>query len=232
MGYPDHFLLNFGGNRGTSTGEIWSCGIRMWADDYTTLDEEEYLNGVAKDAIAAWFVRPNSKIMNNADLRWAKFNNIGPDGEYTSELTNEYIWPTPVAGVNSGASNVIFQATVALSWRTNAKDRGIASHGRIFSPAPAVTTSSGGGLFPAADALLMAQSAALFLNTLDVTVGTSPMRPAIVSRGKRSGPADDPVYGTGEANQIDWVFVDNRIDIQRRRANQLVAATSTAEVLY
>lgn len=204
----------------------------MWGENYDGFDEVDYLSGLAKDAIAAWFVRLNSKIMNNVDLRWAKFNNIGPDGEYTSDSTNEYIWPVPVQGVNTGGNNSIFQATVALSWRTNNKDRGIASHGRIFSPAPAVQVAAGTGLFPAADALLMAQSAALFLNTLDISIGSEPFRPAIVSRGRRSGPVDNPTYGPGEANQIDWVFVDNRVDIQRRRANQLTAATSVVEVLY
>jgi len=201
----------------------------MWGASYSTFDEVGYLNGVAKDALAAWFVRTNSKISNTCDLRWAKFNVINEDGEYGEETTNEYIWTTPILGGVSSAGLNIFQAAVCLSWRTNDKDRGLASHGRIYSPAPAVAVAVGSGLFPAADALLMAQSAALLLNTLDITIDLEPFRPCIVSRGRQTSPG---VYGEGEVHQIDTVLVDNRVDILRRRANQLVPATSSAVVAY
>ena len=230
MGYPPHFLLQFGGSRSSATSEIWSCGIRLAAASFAGFDEEAYLAGVGKDALAAWFVRTGSRIANTADLRYAKFNSINPDGEYEEDSTNEYIWPTPIVGGSTGAGLNIFQAAVCLSWRTNAKDRGLASHGRIYSPAPAVAVAAGSGLFPAADALAMATSAALLLNTLDVSFGLDQvLRPSIVSRGHLNA---DGTYGDGESQQIDWVYVDNRVDILRRRANSLVAATSQVEVLY
>lgn len=228
MGYPVHFLATFGGTRGTGTGEIWSCGIRMWAASYAGFDENAYLGGVMKTALQEWFLRPGSKIAESAKLAWCKLNAINEDGEYAEDRTNEFIYPSAISGGSTSPVNMPYQAAVALSWRTNVKDRGIGSHGRIYSPAPSITTNPLNGLFPAADALAMATSAALLINTLDITLGSDPFRPCIVSRGRKSGES----YGPGEANQIDWVHVDNRVDTQRRRANQLLPVTSAVEVLY
>ena len=220
MAYSDHFLLQFGGNVGTTSGEIWSCGIRLWSDDYGGLDEMGYLTDVAAPALSAWFGRVDSRIGSYATLVYAKFNHIGPDGHYTEPVTNEHFYPTPIAGGATPTGGMPYQGCLVLSWRSNAATRGPASKGRIYSPAPAVSLTTTSGLFTPAQALSAATSAATLLNTLDVAIAGDVLRPQIMS-------AIDEAH-----NQIDSVHVDNRIDIQRKRANSLVAATSVAPISY
>lgn len=224
MAYPPHYLLQFGGTVGTGTGEIWSCGIRLVLqnaapDDFNPGDG--YLEDTAAPALSAWFLRPGSEIGSTARLVYAKCNEIGPDGRYVQDTTNEFFYPTTITGAGGGAA-FPYQATVALSWETNAADRGPASKGRIFSPAPSVTLAPTTGLFSTAEALTMATSASLLLNSLDDSVSISgQVRPHIVSN-----------IGEGSANEINRVRVDNRVDIQRKRANQLVATSSNVPFSY
>lgn len=232
MGYPQHWLTQFGGSVGATNQEIWSCGIRMVVQNGPPINSfdpgEGYLTSIAVPALAAWMTRPTSKITPNCKLRWVKCNEIAEDGTYADQGTvNEYFWPTPVAG-GGGSAFLPFQATVVLSWETTVADRGLASKGRIYSPQPAVSIDNG-GLFAAADALGMATSASVLLNSLDDSVGSGQIRPHIVSRGRQTSPG---VYGPGAANEINRVRVDNRIDTQRRRANQLVAASSVVPFTY
>lgn len=224
MAYPPHYLLQFGGTVGTATGEIWSCGIRLVLqnaapDDFDPGDG--YLVSTAVPALAAWMTRASSKIGAPAKLAYAKCNSIGPDGRYTSSTTNEYFWPTPVIG-GGGGGGLPFQCAVVLSWETDNATRGPASKGRIYSPVPQVAASATTGLFSVSDALGMAQSAATLLNSLDDSVGPAgQIRPAIVSN-----------VGEGSQNEINIVRVDNRVDIQRRRANQLVPVSSVVPFSY
>lgn len=220
MAYSPHFLLQFGGKLGTTSNEIWSCGIRLWSTDYGGFDEVAYLTTVAVPALAAWLGRATSKISSSCSLTFAKMNPIGADGHYSDPgVTNEYFWATPPTG-GGGSGTLPFQASVVLGWRTNERSRGPASKGRIYSPAPVVSTNALTGLFVASDALGMATSAATLLNTLDVGFDTDVLRPSIMS-----------AIG-GAHSQIDSVVVDNRVDIQRRRANQIIAAESVVPITY
>jgi len=220
MAYSPHFLLQMIGTIGTANPEIWSCGIRMWGADYGSFDEVEYMEGLAKDRCAAWIATVGARIGSNCSLDKIKFNHIDAAGHYSDPGgSQEYVYPTPVVG-GAGLPNTPYQSAVVLTWRTNAADRGPGSKGRIYSPCPVVAVDPATGLFPTANALTMAQAAATLLNTLDISIGTEPFRPCILSGVN------------GAHNQIDWVSVDNRIDTQRRRANALVAASSLVEVLY
>lgn len=226
--YPLHFLFTFGGVVGAALTsdpgkEIWSCGIRHMIDSAVLddFDPEQWLDDNAVPALTTWFPSGNAHIAADCWVKWAKMNAIGADGKYVESVTHERLGLSiGGAGATAGSN---YQDTVVLSWRTNAASRGPASKGRIYSPRPDVSTSGTTGLFAAADALQMATAAATFLNTLDASIGvTGFIRPAIIS----------DVPPGGAQNQVDWVYVDNRVDTQRRRANSLVAATSQVEILY
>lgn len=219
--YEPHYLLQFGGTLGDAAPEQWSCGIRMMSDAWSGFDEEGWFSGVGQSAPSAWMARADSKISNKAKLTFVKFNKIDASGHYEDTgSTREHFYPTPIAGA-SGAAVLPYQCTVVLSWRTLGATRGRASKGRIYSPLPGVTVGLSTGLFLAAEAQLMANSAALFLNTLDASFGVGNyIRPAIMSGVD------------GSWNQIDSVVVDNRVDTQRRRATNLVPVESTAVVTY
>lgn len=219
--YEPHYLLQFGGSIGTANEEIWSCGIRLWSTNFDGFDETGWFDGVGKTAPSDWMIRPGSKIGGHCKLRFVKFNFINSAGHYDDPgNTREWIYPTPVAG-GGGPSNLPWQSAVVLSWRTNDVSRGRASKGRIFSPAPSTTVTGTTGLFPTADALAMATSAALFLNTLDAGFGSGDtIRPEIMSSVD------------GSHHQIDSVIVDTRMDVQRRRANAVTPIEQTVPVLY
>lgn len=223
MPYPSHYLLQFGGPKGTPALENWSCGIRMVAvggdlDQAATMD---YLEDVCSVALKDWFVRVTSKISAEAKLAFAKLNRISPDGTYAEPTTVQYFyssaWSGGVAG--TGTAAIIPQASLALTWETDTVSRGLASRGRIYSPAPAVASSAATGLFPAGDALTIATSAAQLISDLRGPGGAGSMVPNIVSD-----------QGAGVAHRIDQVSVDNRVDIIRKRANQLVPARSKIAV--
>lgn len=222
--YTPHYLLQMIGTNGSANPEIWSCGIRLWSASFSGFDEVGYLNGLAKDACAAWVTRATSKINTVCSLDVLKFNFINATGHYEDPgNTLQYVYPTPPSG-GGGTSTNPYQAAVVLTWRTKDVARGRGSRGRIYSPAPTVGTSATTGLFASAEALGMAQSAQTLLNTLDVGFG-EPVTGGII-RPQIMSSVD------GSHHQIDWVDVDNRVDVQRRRANQLVPAKSTVEVLY
>lgn len=230
MAYPEHYLMQFGGTLGTPAGEIWSCGIRLVLDGnpLADLDESDFMTEQCVPALAGWFGRATSKISSATRLAFVKFNLIDGEGLYVKEETTEYFWPVPLTGAG-GTSALPFQCSVALTWETDEKSRGLASKGRIYSPGPTVVTSN--GLFSSTDALGMAQSAATLIAALEIEVdaSTATTRPAIVSRGRKTG---EDTWGTGEWSKITSVSVDNRVDIQRRRGNQLVPVRSTQVIAF
>lgn len=225
MVYPNHYLLQFGGSLGTNPNEIWSCGIRMVLQNAAPDDFDPgggYLTSVAVPALAAWIARPTSRVGSSCRIRYAKCNRIAPNGNYfENDATNEYFWPA--AGIaGAGPSTMPYQASVVLSWETDAAERGPASKGRIYSPLPTVQVDQPTGVFLASQALEMATSASTLLNSLDDSVGPlGQIRPHIVSN-----------VGAGAANEINRVRVDNVVDTQRRRRNALVGASSVVPFSY
>lgn len=219
--YTPHYLLQFGGSIGTLNEEIWSCGIRLHAGDYTGFDEDDHFTSVCVPALAAWMARSGSGIANTTKLRFAKFNFINAAGHYDDPgNTREHIYGTPVAG-GFGAGTLPWQCCLVIGWRTDAATRGRASKGRIYSPTPGGSFTGSTGLVSSAFALAAATSAATLLNDIDAGFGgTNTIRPHIMSSVD------------GSFNEINSVVVDTRLDIQRRRANNLVGVESTAVVTY
>lgn len=211
MGYQPHFLLAFGGHQGHAE-EQWACGIRLAAfgieNPFESVDEEQYLNNTALPALQAWFGRAGSKIYSAARMQWVKFNAIRPDGRYADQGTTHE--RTVAYAAAATGNRMPLQACICLSWRTDAVDRGPGSRGRIYSPAPTVSLNGSTADIEPADRVLIADSAALLLNSLDAAIGGplgAVLRPVIASK-----------VGDGVNHQIDAVVVDSAMDIQRRRA--------------
>lgn len=217
MPYNEHWLCSFGGALGVGTGEAWSCGIRLANAGAETIDEEEYLDVIAVPRISEWIVRADSHIGFGTHLNFVKFNKINPDGLY-EDPGHPHTRFLDVAG-GTDTSTLPFQACVVVTTRSNSVSAGPGSRGRFFSPYPAVHTGST-GLFNTIEAQEIADSAAILMDNLEDTGGFSNIRPHIMSQK----------YST--EYQIDYVTVDNRVDTQRRRANQLVAAKFRADIDY
>lgn len=229
MAYPEHYLLSFGGHQG-ELEETWNCGIRLAEYDsgvFGSVDQQGYLTTVAAPALSAWFSRAGSRIYSGAKLLWAKFNMINEQGHYADpSVTNEHSYGVGISGSQSSPLHPL-QVCMVLSWRSDEAERGIASKGRIFSPRPCVTIDAAGDV-DGGTRVVVADSAALLLNTLDITVGSGFMRPSIVSPGRGWPEQDNP----GLARQIDRVVVDSALDIQRRRARSQTHEITSSPVSY
>lgn len=232
MGYPQHWLLAFGGHQG-HVEEMWANGIRLCLYGEfgpVFMDEEQYLTDTAVPALTAWFTSVGAKIYSGARITWIKFNEIDADGLYADASTTHERLALNIAGGGGSSPLHPLQVAAVLSWRTNDAERGLASRGRIYQPRPCITVDVNGDI-ASGDRASLASAAALLLNSLDVSVGTPPapvLRPSIVSRGKKSG----STWGEGANHQIDSVVVDSALDIQRRRANRQSREQSTAAVVY
>lgn len=191
------------------------------ADD-EKVDEEQWLDDTGVPALKAWMQNSLSRMSFDTILNFAKFNRIGPDGKYADPgPVHQRTW----AGTSgsSAQSELPLQASLCLTWRSNDATRGLASKGRIYAPRPAIQVGAD-GLFGTSTALGCAQAAAALINSLDASlgpIGSGTIRPYIVSGGLGA-----------KAFQVDYVTVDNRIDIQRRRANAQNPSKSRAEVNY
>lgn len=220
MTYVNHYLLQFGGTLGNDETEIWSSGIRMWTDDFTGYDEEDHFDNIIVPALSDWYARTTSHISALSQLTFAKYNLIGADGHYVEPNVREHVYSPIVNGGSAATKPLPFQCSLVVGFRSNEASRGLASRGRMFQPAPQVTMDGNTGLFATAEALEVATSAATLLNTLDISLGIHPMRAHIMSN-------QDEAH-----HQIDWCYVDNVIDTQRRRRNALVGVTSKVQVTY
>lgn len=232
MGYPEHWLLAFGGHQGNAE-EIWACGIRLgvYGDPFSSgIDEEQYLTNTAVPALTSWFGNANAKIHSAARLTWVKFNEIDSEGLYADQTTTHERLSLNISGGGASVGAHPLQVAVVLSWRTDAAERGLASKGRIYSPRPVVSVDLNGDV-SGPDRVLIADAAALLLNGLDASDGIPPapvLRPSIVSRGKKTG----STWGPGAIHQIDRVVVDSALDIQRRRANHQSREVTSKAVVY
>jgi len=222
MTYRPHYLLQFGGTLGNDETEIWSSGIRLWSDDYSGYDEEGHFTGAIVSGLSAWFARATSHISALAQLTFAKYNLIDASGHYSEPNVREHAFSPIVNGGSAATKPLPFQCSLVVGFRSNEASRGLASKGRMYQPAPQVTIDVNTGLFLPAEALEVATSAATFLNTLDTGWGVLSqfIRPHIMSEQDEA------------AHQIDWCWVDNVVDTQRRRRSALQGATSKMQVTY
>lgn len=227
MGYPQHWLLSFGGHQG-DVNEIWNCGIRMAVageDDVPPelVDEEAYLTDTAVPALTAWFSSANAQIAVGCKLLWCKFNQIAPDGTYSSpnELHERVM---NVSGqVTSTVSLHPLQVSIVYSFRTDEKLRPPGAFGRIYSPRPAVAVDVNGDMSGALR-VAVGDAAGLLLENLSEILGDPGVwlfRPSIVS-----------AVGAGERHVINTVVIDSSLDIQRRRSNHQSKEITGTPVLY
>lgn len=226
MTYPDHWLCSFGGALGSAGKEHWSCGIRMVLytppGSGTELDEEQWLEEQGEVALTAWILRATSHIGAMAFLDFVKLNRIGPDGNY-ADPNNPHTRFIPHVQAGGGTSVMPFSAAVCVTTRT-AFLAGPASKGRFYQPLPDFSCGTD-GKFNGAYAAEIADSARILMDNLEVAIGPPPastFRPNVVS-----------AIGSGTVHLITHCSVDNRMDTQRRRSNQLVGIISqSADIDY
>jgi hypothetical protein len=212
-----HVVIQWGGT--LPGGEIWSNMLRGGSAGtgasapVPTHDEMiSWLQGELKDEIAAWHSRPSTQTSSSVKLTFAKANVVDQDGHYVEQTTNEYVYPTPIAGGSAAAFHPT-QVAWCLSLTTGLS-RGLAHRGRFYLPCPAVDVDRSNGLVSAADAQLVANSLKTFIEAVADTPGLdaiNPFKVLVMSKG-----------GTGGATHVvTGVEVGRVLDTQVRRRNAL-----------
>jgi hypothetical protein len=211
-----HVLAQWGGT--LPGGEIWSNSIRLAGD--TTGNNAEvptqgdliaWLEGPAKDAVAAFHADPNTGIHSAAKLVFLKMNVVDVNGHYIEQTTHEWVYSPVVAG-GSSANLHPNQCTLVVS-TTTAFERGPAHRGRFYLPlcAKSIETASGG--ISTGEAMLVATAAATFLSALHDQPGLDPTLPGDMHVCVMSS------VGAGATNRITGCEVGTVVDTQRRRRN-------------
>lgn len=223
MFYPFHQLLQIGGYIGGDSHpvEVWTCNIRLItvAPGDTTAPiglsvprAQAYLTDVVRPALNTWW-GSSLYVSEAAKLQFVKVNSLDNNGHYAYPTTVEYFYPDPASGAGPSTNGHPFQVSRVVSWLTDVS-RGKASKGRIFLPCATGAVDEETGL--TSDGASIALASATFLDALNHTSDDEEAlntRPAVVS-----GLILD---GSRQFNYITRVRVDNKLDIQRRRANEL-----------
>lgn len=233
MTYQAHALLRFGG--AWFQTEQWSCGLRVatsepsntvqnWIDALEPNSPGEtplLIEEVIYPIVRAWFLRPASQISQRARLDYVAMNAIGPDGKY-ADAANPHTYEVPTDERESGtsAAQTWPQVTTAVSLRTQ-QTRGLATHGRIYTPTAAPNGGTGrldqGTAQGIADSLgemieAISQESQLFL--------AGEMRVVVASDKGSPGPMRIVTRtACGDVN-----------DTQRRRRNQLAEVYQFSEL--
>jgi hypothetical protein len=224
MTWPSHLLLSMGGP--LYDVDDWSMGIRLSIP--TGLNQNPFhdeigqgLDDLAEDIRTWWVGNTNIQTMA-AQLAFIKLNAIGPDGKYRdSTQTHAHYWTgtLPATGYTPVYPS---QVSLAVTWMTDA-ERGRASKGRVFLPAPRLSVNTSTGILEAADVLGVANRMASLVNSIndwpgwDLVSEFGSMRVCVVSG-----------LGDGTIRPVTGVRVGRVLDTQRRRRSSLDEGYQTA----
>lgn len=225
MVYPNRFhrLVILG----TAFTDVWNTSLSIAADNGTDLEAvtPELLETIA-GVVSAWYTKntaPNVQFGTTHKLTGIKLNRIGVDGRYVDDTTQEWTYPTPLAGTN--VLTPIAQAATVMSLRTAAA-RGPASRGRMYLPpatgftAPDATT----GLASAAAALRVAQAGAEFIDGINdaynATFPTFSVGEVVVASNT----------GLGRFRRVTEIQVGRVPDVMRSRRSALSEDYQSAAV--
>ena len=200
-------------------GEIWSNSLRMGGtqtgdnNDMPTHEElEDWCNGAAKDAVAAFHGDFGAYVHSVCKLTYLKMNVVGMNGRYTDLNTIEHVYAPPVAGGASGNPHPN-QVTLCVSLSTDFS-RGYAHRGRFYLPMPSIPVDGTTGLISAATAGQVAAATKTFIEALadepGLDIGPLNMKVLVMSQ-----------RGSGVTNVVTGVDVGRVLDTQRRRRTDL-----------
>lgn len=137
MSFPEkHVLLTFGGGL-ASGAEQWVCGIRLRNTDPIGYPDHQAINGWTNNglqtAVSNFWQQYGGFVPYSTTLTFVKANTVGTDGKYTDDQTNEFYYPTPIAGRSN--QSVPTEVCVAVTFKTGIT-HGLAREGRIYLPTP------------------------------------------------------------------------------------------------
>lgn len=234
MAYPDHQLLQISGifSSGTEGYEVWSTGLRFIgflgseaggsAPVTATVEELEAFLAANETELTDGLESADFNIAGaSVRVQSLKFNALGADGRYIYDQTVSLEVPDEPWGVGTNPIVYPTQVSKVLTLETGFT-RGVAARGRMYLPGPTNALNATNGTLTITQGEVDAW--ADFVGGLEttVTVGgrTVTFAPAVVSG-----------IGTGFGwRLVEAVSMDNRPDIQRRRANDISGTRLRADL--
>jgi hypothetical protein len=228
MPFPDHYLLQWGGDFVSDPGEIWSNGIRFCTQDAVsgnalpamTSTAQQTMASAALGVLTANMTATGAQYSSNVRLKFAKFNRIDSAGAYNDKTTTHAAYAAGAGVPGGSSSNYPVTAALVVTWLTQ-DQRGPASRGRIFVPQPSGSVAAPSYRFTAAATLQTANRYADLIEELNSAVtaagGAGGLRACIVSQ-----------VGAGRANEITRASVGDFLDHMGSRRNNLTETRSTS----
>lgn len=225
MVYPNHQILQLQGTIGPAADpyEIWSTSLKFVSRTDTggggsspvsmDLDElSDYIDTVILPAVQSLSgLSALSVAGGSVKVTTVKFNDVGPDGLYTNNPSvQRELAPQSFGGTSTLTYPTQIAKVVTLE---SGFYRGPASRGRMYIPGPTNTYNPTTGLLTITQTEVDAWGTWVESMAGSTTAGgrTLNVVPAVVSS-----------IGDGFAwREITGVSMDNRADVQRRRANDL-----------
>lgn len=215
-----HTLIVLNGTLDSNLQETWTCTLRVLSGSpgsaFAPLDDsliDTYLSQIATP-VSTWFSTATTGIPATVKLVEIKANNIDEFGKYEQLNTHYYTYPVPVSGGGSSSPGLDIINSIVYSWRTSTASRGPASKGRMYPPNFGYVHASGTGKITDTVRTTAWQAADAFLDAIrNQGNPTTQVAPVLIATTGGSG-----------WNYIDRIEVDNIIDVQRRRKNQLTSS--------
>lgn len=235
MTYPIHQVLQISGTLGAKASpvEIWSTSVKFIAQvdgpgggggvvSLTTEECEDLLDNHFLARVNALKDLPNLQTGGTScHMTQVKFNNVDEDGHYTTNPTVARELPSVEFGNSVQPAKFPFQVAKVLTLETG-YIRGAASRGRMYLPVPINALNPNTGLIdnPVTEVAAMAGWMATLETTITRGSDTIVVSPHVVSS-----------IGNGFAfRKITGVSMNNVLDTQRRRTNDLTGTRTAADL--
>jgi hypothetical protein len=223
--YPTHYRAVIEGGFFDGSGnkvESWSTSIRIGVTSIgttTTLDAPDFIDNELTTFCNTVFhtIRFNGQVKVDK----LSMNQIGPDGRYVDQSTSHFkiLSGTDRIGGDGSSTLLPLQTSVVATLRS-AKDRGPASHGRMFLPVPQVAIDS--------DWKIRNDHLQLLLTDLQTGLGQLSGSGSAVTGAYSFFPALVSPKGTGSLERITRVGVGRVLDTMRSRRRSLPEAHAYA----
>jgi hypothetical protein len=192
---------------GTGPGaEVFNVGFWINGAVVTTAGEANTLAGLVRDAwqtnaASNWkgLILPDSVYR---EIRWYAYPTGGPNASVIGSAAI-------VSGTGTGTGFAPLQQCAVVSLRTGFAGR--RTRGRMYVPASGAAANTG-HLYASSVATNLANSTAAFFTAVNAMANAGPV--SVLSQ-----------VGAGSINPVTEVRVDDKPDIQRRRANKFAAAS-------
>ena len=233
-----HLRLVAGGWLGSTSGEIWACGIKLVAygageDSQSDISGDQVTGAIGNlegwattIGKPAWVTLMGALMGNEVGLTYIKLNAFGPGDVQQNDPTVD----VQFAAITGGATNtgVPWSSAVNAEHRTSSRSRGIASRGRLSLPAAFAITPSTGQVSTVGTGSLAAAAAtyATFLGALNMPgTGGETFYPSIV--GTTNSGSRPPL-----ASKIESAFISSVPGETRSRQSKLNNSAAAVAVSY